>query len=1104
MHCLSTKSGSWDQFGSSLATALICLTEGRKFNWSSYIFKGMVNNITNPKKFLMFPRFLQMILNIETRNSKQYHAFKLTSKMFANMRLNFHGDTMPLLATMLPPAQPAIAGKSSGEAESTIPHTVLETLTEPAHSHDQASSPRRPTTILASAQENEQGPFSDPNPASSSRPHASEPKQFTSTNVEDDVFGGSFDISPPRSTEAPPAGTTSGSAEDADKLIALCSLVNSLVQKIDSQASDLRAHKLVFKEVVGKLVKKVKKLEDKLKGRKRKFVMTESDIEEEEEQDVDPLIKLAKAAATAADDSAVPTGDSNEDDLPPSSSFPSDAFAGGSDVPAGATTGPSTVYPSNTTVPTTHSVPAAAPIPTGSCTTLESPSSPERDARKGKCIAFDQPSQTQHKTFKQLEEERLGWEAAERLQAQELVDFEKQRVLASAANYSDAAWDIILARLQEDPDLSSIIFGVIFNDDDFAARMVELVNTRRKELAEQRAQERRDRRMTPSQLRQYMRTYVKNQGPAVYSTGWTIAQVRKLTPEQLQEEFDKIQRAVAFTRGFKRDGSPKTRASSKKLKTGGDDVNLVATSPSVPREEAGATHSPNVSQEEVAATSHSQDIPDAPATAPSTTTSTAHQTASSTKKVGTRRKRFGQKGVHPSRSTIPIEDGDPEAEHKMCIKYASDADSASDDDTPVNLHGVVDWELLPTGLGWVNVIYRKDNSRKCFSRLREILHLVTRTDLMIIYGRVMTFYQDRKATGVGLVLWGDLKVLLDSPEVNDGSDVWKNQNTWIIQSWKLYSSTGIHVLETVSGLVLHMFVDKKYPLSVNLIERMLDHQLEISRDTVGNELTTAVQLIAFLKKQISESRRPKIVVNVGFCLLENLDFWYTLLGKDHLVFKTVDEHFAFQAHLCISLIYIDTLVLWHHLYREIFWVQHSMVLNYQAIRLELIEVTQNWMVFTCHVLGMKKWLVQEGTALGKDLIKSVDGFPAGSVVPTGKDNSIVSTGSTKVIPAGRTILFLNLIYVCQFVRDNNFTIEFDAFGISVKDFLTCRMLLRCDSTGDIYPVTAPSHIPHAFLVSQHTWHQRLGHPGGKVLRRLVSSNFISCNKEKPPVLCHAC
>ncbi|GJX04158.1 ribonuclease H-like domain-containing protein, partial [Tanacetum coccineum] len=52
--------------------------------------------------------------------------------------------------------------------------------------------------------------------------------------------------------------------------------------------------------------------------------------------------------------------------------------------------------------------------------------------------------------------------------------------------------------------------------------------------------------------------------------------------------------------------------------------------------------------------------------------------------------------------------------------------------------------------------------------------------------------------------------------------------------------------------------------------------------------------------------------------------------------------------------------------------------------------------------------------------------------------------------------------------------------------------------------TAPSPILHAFLVSQHTWHQRLRHPESDVLRRLVSNNVISCNKEKPPVLCHAC
>nr|GEU62586.1 ribonuclease H-like domain-containing protein [Tanacetum cinerariifolium] len=99
-----------------------------------------------------------------------------------------------------------------------------------------------------------------------------------------------------------------------------------------------------------------------------------------------------------------------------------------------------------------------------------------------------------------------------------------------------------------------------------------------------------------------------------------------------------------------------------------------------------------------------------------------------------------------------------------------------------------------------------------------------------------------------------------------------------------------------------------------------------------------------------------------------------------------------------------------------------------------------------------------------------------------------------------TCMYPSISFVC----DNNCTIAFDAFGFSVKDFMTRRVLLRCDSTGDLYPVTHRSPIPRAFLVSQHMWHQRLGHPGGDVLRRLVSNNVISCNNEKPLVLCHAC
>ncbi|GJU02073.1 hypothetical protein Tco_1112411 [Tanacetum coccineum] len=212
--------GTWDQFGSQVAITLICLTERR--------------------------RFLQMILEIEPKNTKQYHAFKLTSKMFANMRLNFQGDHMPLLGTMLPPAQAAIAGESLREAAPSNPQTVPKTITEPDHSHDHESTPPRPTTTTSSAPVNEQGPSSDPNIASSSRLHESAPDLFTSTNVEDEPLGGSFHTSPPRSNQAPPEGTTSGGAEDLDKLTALSSLVSTLVQKVNTQEFELQAHKLLI------------------------------------------------------------------------------------------------------------------------------------------------------------------------------------------------------------------------------------------------------------------------------------------------------------------------------------------------------------------------------------------------------------------------------------------------------------------------------------------------------------------------------------------------------------------------------------------------------------------------------------------------------------------------------------------------------------------------------------------------------------------------------------------------------------------------------------------------------------------------------------------
>ncbi|GJV27590.1 putative ribonuclease H-like domain-containing protein [Tanacetum coccineum] len=172
-----------------------------------------------------------------------------------------------------------------------------------------------------------------------------------------------------RSTQAPPEGTTSRGAEDLDKLTALSSLVSTLVQKVNTQESKLNAHKLMFKEVVGKLVKK----------------------EEDAEQDVDPLIKLAKAVYAAAA-SAVPTGGSPEADIPPSSYIHSDEFAGGSTVPTGGTTGPS-ADPSN----------------------------------KGKSPLLEEDPPVKERTFRQKEEDMLGEDAARRMYEEEQAELQRER-----------------------------------------------------------------------------------------------------------------------------------------------------------------------------------------------------------------------------------------------------------------------------------------------------------------------------------------------------------------------------------------------------------------------------------------------------------------------------------------------------------------------------------------------------------------------------------------------------------------------------------------------------------------------------------------------------
>ncbi|GJT47640.1 putative ribonuclease H-like domain-containing protein [Tanacetum coccineum] len=95
---IGSKSGGWDQFGSNIATALVCLSTGRVYNFSKLIFDGMVANLKNKTKFLM------------------------------NMKWGFRGAPRPLLPSMLLVATNPNAGQEHDAVAPSQPSSSTPTV----------------------------------------------------------------------------------------------------------------------------------------------------------------------------------------------------------------------------------------------------------------------------------------------------------------------------------------------------------------------------------------------------------------------------------------------------------------------------------------------------------------------------------------------------------------------------------------------------------------------------------------------------------------------------------------------------------------------------------------------------------------------------------------------------------------------------------------------------------------------------------------------------------------------------------------------------------------------------------------------------------------
>ncbi|GJS64249.1 hypothetical protein Tco_0678813 [Tanacetum coccineum] len=772
LHCISSKSGRWDQFGSNIATALICLSTDRVYNFSKLFFDGMVANLKSKTKFLMYPRFLQLILDIQTENRHPYLAVTLTKKIFGNMKRGFRGVPRPLLPAMLSIANPCAGQEASSVTQSQPSSSVVPPTpptTQPISSEAITILPlSQPAPPIPIAETTNASPLPTPSPAHELMEHTFEQPSLTNNLLHLDKKL----LLPKEETKA-----QGRKFHDLDPLV---SLVQELVTPSktpsktvnasgEEQVEDISPTTLEAAAILTK-VHKIKSVDKGKRYKRRKsskeFAGTGLDFEE------------VKSAFEKVNTGGIKVSSGIEE-----------INAGSLDVNTG-------IDPV-----TTDSIRVSVP-------------SPDRGRREGKApMTEEEETQASRKTKEQILQEEAGLAEAIRLDAlekalekeevakqvhldsllaqrmaeeQELTEEQKKRkaqVQFEAQSYTEEDWDTIRAKLEANAELKESVLGKDLTVEDYAKRMVELVNQRRKHFAEERARAKRNKPMTQTQLRNYMSNFLKNQGT------WKLTQLKKLNFEEVKAEFEKLVKQLdtyvpmnfeATKESLKRFGEELQTKTAKKLKF--DDEGTQPTEEKV-----------------------EEDKDDEP-----------------TKKTGKRRKQIARKGFHTHHDKDESEDSD-EANEKD--------DSTSGTKIPINhvpvatkSPGIANYKIIKQGRKGVYQIVRENGTDMVYISFGAMLTDISRDDLTELYRIVMRKHgMNKPEEEFEKVLWAYLKNMFEEPLST--YSIWSLPGQQRIICWRYYDACRVHCLN-LEFVDVYMLIERKYPLSGEVCKAMLDKKLQ--------------------------------------------------------------------------------------------------------------------------------------------------------------------------------------------------------------------------------------------------------------------------------------
>ncbi|GKA40944.1 putative ribonuclease H-like domain-containing protein, partial [Tanacetum coccineum] len=249
---IGSKSGGWDQFGSNIATALICLSTGRDFNFSKLIFDGQPQPSAAPTPSQPVP------------TPSPSHV-QITPPPISQPPPTL---TQPVQSTS-PPPQPSSVQPTSSPPITTIPDT-------------QPTLPPSPQIPSPSYHDTE-GPSFEP----------------------------SYHMSPPPSHE--PEIQTSRPSEESEQLRNLLDLVPRLESRVESLEKELSDTKQTLGTAILQLIEKVKKLENKLRQKRKS-----EETEDAEGQDQEVPSQTDQGNAFATPEKSKDSGEAQADQISPS------------------------------------------------------------------------------------------------------------------------------------------------------------------------------------------------------------------------------------------------------------------------------------------------------------------------------------------------------------------------------------------------------------------------------------------------------------------------------------------------------------------------------------------------------------------------------------------------------------------------------------------------------------------------------------------------------------------------------------------------------------------------------------------------------------------